>query len=171
VRKLNRIQLTAMAFVIVGALAVPIVMAQSRQATGEARGRGHHQGRFDQGMMEGMGRVFGQLDLTDAQKSQVKQIREAHREGLGSLMKQIRAKRQEIRQARTGDAFDEALVTQKLAEIAPLEAKLMGEQFRIHQETLSVLTPEQKTKLEQLRDQMKSRWSERRGHKEHKQST
>jgi protein CpxP len=109
------------------------------------------------------GRIFSQLDLTDAQKTQLKQIREGHQESLRPLMQEIRAKRQELRKASEGGTFDEALVRQKLAEIAPLEAKLMGEQFRIHQEMLSVLTPEQKAKMEQLREQFKSRSGERRG--------
>ncbi|HET8675268.1 MAG TPA: hypothetical protein VFO63_05740, partial [Blastocatellia bacterium] len=58
------------------------------------------------------------------------------------------------------------LVSQKLAEIAPLEAKMMAERARIHQETLSVLTPEQKTKLEQMREQFKSRRGERKARKQ-----
>jgi Spy/CpxP family protein refolding chaperone len=56
---------------------------------------------------------------------------------------------------------DEALVRQKLIEIAPLEAKLMAERSRAHQEMLSVLTPEQRSKLDQMREQFKSRRGER----------
>ena len=111
------------------------------------------------------GAFFGNLDLTDAQKAQMKSIRESHDQSIRPLMEQIRAKRQEIRQANEGGTFNEALVTQKLTEIAPLEAKMMGEQFRLHQEMLSVLTAEQKAKLEQSREQRKSRWSERRANK------
>jgi Spy/CpxP family protein refolding chaperone len=80
----------------------------------------------------------------------------------------MRAKRQEIRQASQGGAFDEALVRQKLTEIASIEAKLMAEQNRIHQEMLTVLTPEQKTKLEQMREEFKTRMNERRTRKEPK---
>ena len=111
------------------------------------------------------GAAFRNLDLTDAQKAQMKQIRESHSQTLRPLMAQIRAKRQEIRQASQGGTFNEALVAQKLSEIAPLEAKLMGEQSRLHQETLAVLTAEQKAKLEQSREQRKSRWAERGANK------
>ena len=76
-------------------------------------------------------------------------------------MEQIRAKRQEIRQASEGGTFNEALVAQKLGEIAPLEAKLMGERSKLHQETLAVLTAEQKAKLEQAREQRRTKWAER----------
>ena len=111
------------------------------------------------------GAAFRNLDLTDAQKAQMKQIRESHSQSLRPLMEQIRAKRQEIRQASEGGTFNEALVAQKLSEIAPLEAKLMGERSRLHQETLSVLTAEQKAKLEQSREQRKSKWAEGRANK------
>jgi Spy/CpxP family protein refolding chaperone len=111
---------------------------------------------------------FSKLDLTDAQKAQIKQIHENHRQSIAPITEQIRAKRQEIRQASQGGTFNEALVAQKLSEIAPLEAKLMGEQFRIHQETLSVLTAEQKAKLDQMREQFKSKSGERRALKQQK---
>ena len=48
---------------------------------------------------------------------------------------------------------------------AGLQAKLMGEQFRMRQEMLSVLTPEQKTQLEQKRAEFKAK---RANHSERK---
>jgi len=141
------------------AIAAPFGIAQSKDPGAQ---RAH-------GMRGGdrmAGAFFRNLDLTDAQKAQMKQIREAHSQTLRPLMDQIRAKRQEIHQANQGGTFNESLVAQKLTEIAPLEAKLMGEQFRTHQEMLSVLTAEQKAKLEQLRDQQKTRWSERKANKQ-----
>ena len=156
--RLSRIQKMAIAAVLAIAVAVPLAFAQSTDA-GAQKERGHwgeHGRRGGRGMMG-----FGNLDLTDAQKTQMKQIRESHSQTLRPIMEQIRAKRQEIRQASHGGAFNEALVAQKLTEIAPLEAKLQGEQYRVHQEMLSVLTPDQKAKLEQTREQLKSKWAER----------
>ena len=46
--------------------------------------------------------------------------------------------------------------------MASLEAKLMGEEFKLHQETLSVLTAEQKAQLEQSKAQFKARRGEKR---------
>ena len=80
------------------------------------------------------------------------------------LLDQLRAKRQELRQANEGGTFNEALATQKLTEIAPLEAKLMGEEHRLHEQMLSVLTAEQKAQLEQSRAQFKTRRGEMRKH-------
>lgn len=160
-RKLNKIQAMAIAFIMAIAVAIPVAMAQTEgQGPKEGRGGkwGHRGGRGGDRMF---GRAFSQLDLTDAQKAQMKQIRESQRESLQPLKQELRAKRQEIRTATASGTFDEALVRQKLAEIAPIEAKLMAEQFRAHQQMLSVLTPEQRTKLEQMREQFKSKRGER----------
>jgi Spy/CpxP family protein refolding chaperone len=62
-----------------------------------------------------------------------------------------------LRQASEGGTFNEALATQKLTEIAPLEAKLMASQHNLHEQMLSVLTAEQKAQLEQSRAQFKAR--------------
>ena len=161
-KKPSRIQTVALAAVLSVAVGLPFVLAQTSSDGAQKQGRRHMRaGGQHRGDRMG-GRIFGQLDLTDAQKAQIKQIRQAHQESLRPLRQEIRTKRMEIRQANQGGTFDEALVSQKLAEIAPLEAKLMGEQFRLHQQMLSVLTPEQKTKMEQLREQFKSRSGERR---------
>ena len=163
--KVKRIHAIALAAVMAVAIAVPFAIAQSKDATGQKPGHAEGRGHWGRGG-DRMAGAFRNLDLTDAQKQQMKSIRESHSQAVGPLMEQIRAKRQEIRQASESGTFNEALVTQKLNEIAPLEAKLMGEQFRTHQEMLSVLTAEQKTKLETLRDQQKSKWSERRANKQ-----
>ena len=163
--KVKRIHAIALAAVMAVAIAVPFAIAQSKDATGHkwshAEGRGH--GRRGGDRMAGA--FFRNLDLTDAQKEQMKSIRETHGQAVRPLMEQIRAKRQEIRKASAGGSFNEALVAQKLSEIAPLEAKLMGERSRLHQEMLSVLTAEQKAKMEQAREQRKAKWAERGANK------
>jgi len=161
-KKLNRIKSVVAAIILAAAFAVPVAIAQSTDDGG--RGRRGREGHF--GRRGGEGRIFKQLDLTDAQKAQMKQIREDSREQIRPLAEQIRAKRQEIRQAREGGTVNEALVTQKLTEIAPLEAKLIAERARVHEQMLSVLTAEQRTKLEQMREQFKSRRGERKARKQ-----
>jgi protein CpxP len=158
--RLSRIQKVAISIAMAVAIAVPIAFAQSGDTGGGQKDRSEWRGK-GRGGDRVMGSFFGKLDLTDAQKAQLKQIRETSRQSLRPLTKEIRAKRQEIHQASQGGAFDEALVTRKLTEIAPLEAKLMGERVRLHQEMLAVLTPEQKAKLEQSREQMKAKRGER----------
>ena len=127
--------------------------ADQNKARAEWRGRGR--GGDHRGGQMG-GRMFAQLNLTDDQKARMKQIRQSFGDRTKSLREQLRAKRQELRQANEGGTFNEALATQKLTEAAGLQAKLMGEEFKLHQEMLTVLTPEQKTQLDQMRAQFKS---------------
>jgi Spy/CpxP family protein refolding chaperone len=105
--------------------------------------------------------MFKGLNLTDDQKGQMKQISQSFRERNKPLREQLRAKRQELRQAHEGGTFNEALATQKLTESASLQAKLMGERFKLRQEMLAVLTPEQKAQLEQRREEFKAKRAER----------
>ena len=164
--KVNRIHVIAFAAAMALAVAVPIGIAQTKDAGGQKRQTAERREHGRRGGDRMAGAFFRNLDLTDAQKAQMKSIRESHSQSMRPLMEQIRAKRMEIRQAREGGTFNEALVTQKLTEIAPLEAKMMGERSRLHQEMLSVLTTEQKAKLEQSREQRKTRWTERRANKQ-----
>jgi protein CpxP len=169
--KPGRFKTLAIATLSAIALAASIAVAQTvttdksntQGARTERRGdRGEHKGHGWGGMREGG--FFKQLNLTEDQKAKMKQIRESFAERNKPLREQLRAQRQELRQASEGGSFNEALATQKLTEMASLEAKLMGEQFKLHQETLSVLTAEQKAQLEQSKAQFKTRRGEMRNH-------
>lgn len=148
------------AIALAGSIAVaqtvtPNQTPQQGQQMKRHGGHGKHGGRGWGGMREGG--FFRQLNLTEDQKAKMKQIRESFAVRNKPLREQLRAKRQELRQASEGGTFNEALATQKLTEMASLEVKLMGERFKLHQETLSVLTPEQKAQLEQSKAQFKGR--------------
>jgi periplasmic protein CpxP/Spy len=147
------------------ALAASIAVAQS-VSTDQNKGQGTHnewRGRGKQHGWGGMGSgFFRQLNLTDDQKAKMKQIRESFAQSNKPLHDALRAKRQELRQASEGGTFNQALATQKLTEMAGLEAKAMGERFKLHQEMLAVLTPEQKAQLEQQKAQFKARRGEMR---------
>lgn len=162
----GRIKTVAIATLSAIALAASIAVAQTvttNQGTPTERhaGRGGHKGHGWGGMRRGGS--FKQLNLTDDQKAKMKQIRETFAQTNKPLRDQLRAKRQELRQASEGGTFNEALATQKLTEIAPLQAKLMASQHNLHQEMLSVLTAEQKAQLEQSRAQFKARRGGMRG--------
>ena len=170
--KLGKLKTLTIASLSAIALATPIVLAQTGgtdQNTQNTRverrdhGKGHGDGWGRRGgpggrMHHGM---FGGITLTEDQKAKMKQINESFRARTQSLHQELRAKRQEIRQSTEGGTFNEALVTQKLQESAGLEAKLMGERFKLRQEMQSVLTPEQKTQIEQKRAEFKAKRAER----------
>ena len=166
--KKPRIKTLAIATLSAIALAASIAVAQTvstSQDTNQAqkqwhgRGRGERRGHGRGGMLGG---AFRQLNLTDDQKAKLKSIRDSFAESNKPLREQLHAKRQELRQANQGGTFNETLATQKLTEMASLEAKMMGERFKLHQEMLSVLTTEQKAQLEQSKAQFKARRGEKR---------
>jgi len=166
-KKLGKVKILAIASLSAVVLVASIAVAQSvktdrggeqgprREWHGEGAKRGFHGGG-----------VFNRLNLTDDQKAKMKQIRESFAERNKPLLEQLRTKRQELRQASEGGTFNEALATQKLTEMAGLQAKLMGERFKLHQEMQSVLTAEQKTQLEQMKAQFKDHRGPRRGARE-----
>ncbi len=168
-KKLTRIKALALVSLSSIILVASVAFAQTtsttqdntqQKARGEWRGhgrRGGHRGGFD-GFKGGMG--FRNLNLTEDQKARMQQIRQGFGERTKSLREQLRTKRQELRQASQSGTFNEALATQILTQEAGLKAKLMGEQFRMHQETLTVLTAEQRTQLEQAREQRKAKRGE-----------
>src|SRR5687767_1109235 len=174
--KSGRFKVLAIATLSAIVLAASIAVAQTvntnqdngQGARPEWRGRRGHKGHGMRGMRAGG--FFKQLNLTEDQKAKIKTIRENFAQTNKPLREQLRAKRQELRQANEGGTFNEALATQKLTEMAGLQAKLMGERNKLHQEMLSILTAEQKAQLEQAkaqraekREQRKAQRGERRG--------
>ncbi len=179
-KRLGKLKTLTIASLSVVALAAPIAFGQTAGTTqdtqkvsrGEGRGHGgwgNKEGRGRRGNFGGRGGMHGMmfrdLNLTDDQKTKMKQIGQSFGERTKSLRQELRAKRQELRQASEGGTFNEALATQKLQESASLQAKLMGEQFKMRQEMQSVLTPEQKSLMEQKRAEFKAK---RANHSERK---
>ena len=161
-KKLGKFKMLAIASLSAIALTASIAVAQSVKTDQDnAKPRGDWHGGRGRGERKGWGGmrggVFSQLNLTDDQKAKMKQIRESFAATNKPLREQLRAKRQELRQASEGGTFNEALATQKLTEMAGLRAKLMGEEIKLHQEMQSVLTAEQKAQLEQRKAQFKTR--------------
>jgi protein CpxP len=176
-KKLGRIHKLGLAGLSALALAAPVALAQT--AGGEQSGqkaraehgmhRGHRGGKRGGGEFGGRGGHFGALrgvELTDAQKASLKQLRQTFGERTKSLREQLHAKRGELRQAESGTTFNEAVATQKLTEVASLQAKLMAEEFKLRQDSLALLTAEQKAQLEQRkqqREQRREQWKAQRG--------
>ena len=163
--KLSTIKLLTIASLSAIALTASIALAQSGTAKEQSQNgeRQRHEwgwgARGEKGGRHGM--MFRGLNLTEDQKAKMKQISQSFRDNTKPLREALHAKRQELHQASEGDTFNETLATQKLQEAAGLEAKLMGEQFKMRQAMLALLTPEQKAQLEQKRSELKAKWAER----------
>jgi periplasmic protein CpxP/Spy len=101
--------------------------------------------------------LFAQLSLTDAQKEQVKSIRESARAASEPFREQLKTVRDEIQAATANGAFDEATVRAIAAKAAPAEVELAVIDARTRAAVYNVLTPEQRTKLAALQAEFEQR--------------
>lgn len=179
-KKPGRIQTLAIASLSALALATPVAFAQSgstesgsRQSAGQENGSGHGhrrggrrggdgEGRGFRGGHRG-GKMFRGLNLTEDQQNRMQQVRESYKQRIAPIREQMRALRGSDRRSDSGATFNEAEATQRMIAAAPLRARMMAESHRMRQEMLAVLTPEQRTQMEQKRAERKARWGERRG--------
>jgi protein CpxP len=164
-KKTGKFKLLAIASLSAVVLTVASLAVAQTVKTGRGDGQGRRGAWHGQGMRGGFGgdRLFARLNLTDDQKAKIKQTRQSFMESNKPLLDQLKSKRQELRQASEGGTFNEALATQKLTDMAGLQAKLMGARIQLRQQMLSVLTPEQKTQLDQLKAQFKTDRGDRGG--------
>jgi len=115
------------------------------------RGEGRHGGpRGPRGMLRGLHGV----DLTDAQKTQIKGIMDSKRESFRQVHEQMRT---------LGHAKHEGTLTaEQETQLKTLRDQVKANADATRQEVLNVLTPEQRQKLEQNKQEMKQRREERR---------
>lgn len=127
---------------------------------------------FRYGHRLGVRRLLAQLNLTDDQKTRIRTIFANHRDAFRALHEQLREKRVALREAARTEPFDEALVRSRAQEVANVQVEMMVARTRLVNEVTSVLTPEQKAKLDELREQRRQRflrWQERHLNKPHQQ--
>jgi Spy/CpxP family protein refolding chaperone len=105
-------------------------------------------------------RLFDTLQLTDAQKATIDGLFAANRENARSLHQRLREQRQLLGDAAQTQPFDEAAVRFQAQELAKLQAELMVQRAAMMNQVSSVLTAEQKSKLQDLREQRKAHFQE-----------
>ncbi len=101
------------------------------------------------------------LDLTDEQKTQVKQITDASKEKNKSVREQLQANKQKLDEITANGAFDEAQVTAIANQQGALSAQMIVEKERVKSQIFAILTDEQKAKATQIKEQIKERFRNR----------
>ena len=125
---------------------------QQQQGPGRRRGGGRHgMGKRGPG---GMQRLINQLNLTDAQQQQLRAIGERFEASTKTQREEMRRLQESAQGAPSAD-------TQ--ARFQALRAEIGQAMRGQRQEMLSLLTPEQRTQLEQLVQERKARHQEKRG--------
>jgi Spy/CpxP family protein refolding chaperone len=117
----------------------------------------------------GFGPGFGQLDLSDDQKAQLKQIAESHRDEFKAAGEKVRAAREGMEGLMDADQIDENAIRAKSQSIAAAEADVMILNAKVRHESLQVLTSEQQAKLKELRAKREGGPRQRRGPQQQKQ--
>jgi Spy/CpxP family protein refolding chaperone len=106
------------------------------------------------GMLPMLGRA---INLTDAQKDQIKAIADAHKNEWKTLFDRERTAHEALQQAIAADTVNDALVRQKSAEVAAVDADIAVARAHTRAEVLQILTADQKTQLKELQSRMKER--------------
>jgi len=125
--------------------------AEKHERRGGEFGKRGGMRRGGHGMRGGMGMLRG-IELTDAQKEQIKAIHEANKPDPATLdlMKSIRETR------KAGGTITE----DQKAQLKQLREGRKSKMEAVHQQILGILTPEQKTQLEAKKAEMQKRREE-----------
>ena len=155
--------------------------ARGGQGAGQdptAQGGRRGAGMMGQGMMGpggpgmrggpgGPGGMFGlpmrELDLTDAQREQVRTIMESHRDQQKAIGDRMQAARKALHDAIAAETIDEGAIRGAAADIGTIEADAAVLQAKIRGEVFALLTPEQVKKAKELRSEMENRMKDGRG--------
>ncbi|CAN5372085.1 hypothetical protein BH23GEM2_BH23GEM2_13310 [soil metagenome] len=123
-----------------------------RQKAGE-RARGAH-----------MGKMAQELGLTEAQRTQVQAIHERHRAQLRQLNAGVQTHRQAAAEARRSGDTAAVRAHREQARAAAEQTRAQRQQIHaaMQAEVRAVLTPEQQTKFDAQRAQMRERMEQRR---------
>ena len=165
-------------FVLVGALVLTLVGAGTwlyAQAPSQGQGPG---GRARAGRLGGPG--FGgpggpgfgvggrgaglplrALDLTDAQREQVRQLTQQFREQNRPSAERMRQAMEARRTASQATPPDESGIRAAMQEMAQIQSDMAVQGARLRSDVLALLTPEQRQKADELGAQRETRMKER----------
>jgi periplasmic protein CpxP/Spy len=161
--RLTKMRRTGLAAALISALllvAAIVGFAQGGPQDGPRRGGGP---RGERGGPRGGGPIpfLRDLNLTDAQKAQVKQIVDGFEASTRELHEKLRALRGNEMDAFKDGAFDEAAVRSAAQARAAVEVELSVARARMMSQVYSVLTAEQKATIAERRQQFEQRRKER----------
>jgi periplasmic protein CpxP/Spy len=163
--KLKRIITGAVLAAIVALAGVAGIAQDQQEAEGQGRQeRGEHRGGKGRGF--GGGRFFEKLNLTDAQREQIRQISERYHNAFKAQRQQNRGERRGGFDAFQGGTFDEGAVRAAAQARANAQVEMEVQRARMMFEMYNVLTPEQKAQLAAERQQREQRRQERRARRQ-----
>jgi Spy/CpxP family protein refolding chaperone len=148
-----------LAAALVAAVAGPLsgsVLAQAAPPDRPMRGM---DGRGAGGM--GPERMFEGLDLSEAQREQLRGMATEHRNATAPLRERMRAAQQVLADAKPGDADYDAKTAEARKTLDETRRQMRDAMETFRARTDAVLTPEQRAQVEQRRGEMRERMGER----------
>ena len=131
----------------------------------EGRGYGRRnfgrEGRGDHGGKMMMG-ALSQLNLTEAQKTQIKSIMDANRTANQGTHEEMRGLMMKKR--------DGSITADEQTKLEGLKQQAKASADQTHSSILAILTPEQRTQLDQMKVQREQQMKERRQMRQNRQS-
>ncbi len=109
--------------------------------------------------------LWKKLNLTDEQKKEMFSIRLEERAKMTPLVQKLKAGRDQLCALPKGQ-FDEAKVRAIAKGQADIRTELIVEKQRMQSRIYAVLTPEQRTKVEQMREKWKSHHEKEQKHED-----
>jgi len=166
--------------VLTGTIGIVVSAQMNGQGQGQGVGPGQGQGMGPGGpgmMGRGMGMRGGpgggplgflgpgarELNLTDAQREQIRTAVQPHQEDMKAVGEKTATARKALDDAITADLFDEGAIRDRAKDLAAVEADAAVLRAKVHQAAWSVLTLEQKQKAAELKGQMEQHMKDSRG--------
>lgn len=163
-KTLLRLTLAAGMAAIVGVSLTPLFAQDAAPQDQPAPRRMGPGGPGGRGFGPGPGGPFGpialplrQLDLSDAQREQVRTAMQSHQAAFKEIGDRLRTAHDGLETAVTAETVDEAAIRARSAEVAAVQADAAVLRARVHQEIFSLLTAEQQAKAKELRAQAENR--------------
>lgn len=159
--------------VTAGALAAMTLVGLPAAA---GQGPGGRHARMERGVRGGgpgglmaLAREFRRLDLTDAQREQLRTLLQQHRSEFQAIGERLRTAQRAVDEAVSAPTTDESLIRQRVSERALVEADAAVLRARVHAQAWQILTPEQQQKAEALTAERQQRMEQRRQQQQQQQ--
>ena len=107
-----------------------------------------------------------QLNLTDAQRGQVREVMQRYRNDMQETGRRLRAAHDAQQQAVEAVPVNEGLIRSTTQALAAAETDMAVLRARVHSDVWTLLTPEQQAKAKELREQRAARHEQRKQHQQ-----
>ncbi|MGD1467912.1 CpxP family protein [Vibrio harveyi] len=151
---------------VLAAVVLPLTLGTASAFAFGGKDHKGHRGECGMGMDRS---IMRQLDLTDAQKDQLKEMREANKaemkakfaDGKEARMAERQAHHEKLQALLLADNFDAAAANDLAKEMVEKQTERRVKMMEKKHQMLSVLTPEQKTKFVELQKERQQKCGEK----------